>query len=342
MASIPSPPSTVKTRLLLISDTHNTFPIVQPPFYDSAQRIPLPKVDILLHAGDISMIGRIAEYKQVIAGLASTEAELKLVIAGNHDITLDKPFYERRKTAMHGSSLEDPDEARALWTSPETRAKGIVYLEEGTHSFALSNGAQFTIYASPYQPEFYDWAFAYKKPHDRFNPAGPPPSFAPDPIASAFHAPNPIPSHPQIDIMMTHGPPFQVLDHTRRGQPVGCPHLLRAAARVRPRLYVFGHIHEGWGAVRAGWESQPTSSTLFSSFVNIENPEAEYIAEKPAEIDVSDQAERPLGFGKETLFVNASIMNVHYQPVQAPWLVEMELPRAPDESQDEVYTSNGN
>ena len=30
--------------------------------------------------------------------------------------------------------------------------------------------------------------------------------------------------------------------------------------------------------------------------------------------------------GRETLFVNASIMDVEYRPVNAPWVVDLELP----------------
>lgn len=30
--------------------------------------------------------------------------------------------------------------------------------------------------------------------------------------------------------------------------------------------------------------------------------------------------------GESTLFVNASIMNVNYRPVNAPWVVDLDLP----------------
>lgn len=50
--------------------------------------------------------------------------------------------------------------------------------------------------------------------------------------------------------------------------------------------------------------------------------------ERSAYVDVSSDSERPLRFGKETLFVNASIMNVRYNPVNAPWVVDLDLPLA--------------
>lgn len=44
-------------------------------------------------------------------------------------------------------------------------------------------------------------------------------------------------------------------------------------------------------------------------------------------IDVSDESGNPLQWGKETLLVNASIMNVRYKPRQLPWVVDLELPK---------------
>jgi Icc-related predicted phosphoesterase len=54
------------------------------------------------------------------------------------------------------------------------------------------------------------------------------------------------------DILITHGPPFGVLDR-RLGtdRPDGCRELLAAVSRIRPRLHVFGHIHGAYGIRRA-------------------------------------------------------------------------------------------
>ena len=54
--------------------------------------------------------------------------------------------------------------------------------------------------------------------------------------------------------MLTHGPPRGVLDQTIDGEDVGCDPLWTAVRRARPRLHVFGHIHEGWGAERVDWK----------------------------------------------------------------------------------------
>ena len=47
-----------------------------------------------------------------------------------------------------------------------------------------------------------------------------------------------------IDILITHGPPLGVLDHTNNHVRVGCADLLyEVRHRIRPRVHLFGHIH---------------------------------------------------------------------------------------------------
>jgi Icc-related predicted phosphoesterase len=88
-------------------------------------------------------------------------------------------------------------------------------------------------YGSPYTPRFFDWAFMY------------------DP-ADAKAIWSGIPT--DTDVLITHGPPYGVLDQCpdRQGvmTSVGCPGLL-AAVEERPsiQLHVFGHIHEGYGQI---------------------------------------------------------------------------------------------
>jgi Icc-related predicted phosphoesterase len=61
-----------------------------------------------------------------------------------------------------------------------------------------------------------------------------------------------------IDVLVTHSPPHGILDEVARRLPflagvwesdthVGCEELRTAVERLRPRLHVFGHIHEGYG-----------------------------------------------------------------------------------------------
>jgi Icc-related predicted phosphoesterase len=50
------------------------------------------------------------------------------------------------------------------------------------------------------------------------------------------------------DILITHGPPYGILDSTQ-GSDIhsGCTELFDAAVRVRPKLHAFGHIHGAYG-----------------------------------------------------------------------------------------------
>jgi Icc-related predicted phosphoesterase len=59
------------------------------------------------------------------------------------------------------------------------------------------------------------------------------------------------------DILVLHGPPLGYGDAAYRGpgrppQRTGCAHLLRRIEEVRPRLVVYGHIHEDRGRWRLG------------------------------------------------------------------------------------------
>lgn len=53
------------------------------------------------------------------------------------------------------------------------------------------------------------------------------------------------------DVLITHGPPYGILDMVPgTGIHAGDPELLEAVKRVRPKLHVFGHIHGARGMVQ--------------------------------------------------------------------------------------------
>lgn len=185
---------------------------------------------------------------------------------------------------------------------------GVTYLQEGLHTFELRNGAKFTVYASPYQPEFCDWAFPYFRHEDRYNPS------EPTALGATCIAENPVPDFPGVDIMMTHGPPKDILDWTVDGT-VGCEHLLRAVSRARPKLHCFGHIHEANGMNLVKWKEQGIGASAIESKSERFNlyPEAKKWDIRP---------------GKETVMINAAIMDVSYQPTNSPWLIDLDLPKA--------------
>ncbi|KAJ5808002.1 hypothetical protein N7474_009271 [Penicillium riverlandense] len=317
----------VKTRICIISDTHTCAPHA-PLNTSNPYRQPLPKADILLHAGDITKVGYHVEHEQMVAMLKEADAELKLVIAGNHDMTLDEEYFtsygwrrHQRPEWLGGQGIlpdEDPrstirmkndvppseealkayvQRAKDLYTNASAQAAGIRYLDEGTYTFTLSNGATFTVYASPYQPEFCRWAFAYPREQDRFNPPLDP--------GSAQQPANPVPNHPAVDMMITHGPPLGIFDEVAHGARVGCPHLLRAAERARPRLHVFGHIHEGYGAARGTWDAFAEGGVRLE---DVKTDPEDVLERRGAFCDLSTEGGSHLGLGRRrSLLTQASI-----------------------------------
>jgi predicted phosphodiesterase len=150
-------PETVKTRLFIISDTHSHArkPSIS---LDGPFRPPFPRADILIHTGDLTVTGKIEEHKRAIELLASIPAELKLVIAGNHDLNLDKEYYISEDSPAQSIGGNEYDKetayvAEELWIGQEAKNANITYLTEGMHEFELENGAKFKVYASEWQPE---------------------------------------------------------------------------------------------------------------------------------------------------------------------------------------------
>jgi Icc-related predicted phosphoesterase len=101
----------------------------------------------------------------------------------------------------------------------------IHYLQD---SFVEVEGLK--IYGSPWQPRFFDWAFNLTRGVE---------------LAKKWKL---IPT--DTDVLITHGPPFGILDevsHQYWIENTGCEELRKRVERIRPRLHVFGHIHCGFG-----------------------------------------------------------------------------------------------
>ena len=61
----------------------------------------------------------------------------------------------------------------------------------------------------------------------------------------------PSPSFPEADVVLSHVPPFGILDRSHRGENVGSRPLLTSVAAwgQPPTLWCFGHVHEARGAL---------------------------------------------------------------------------------------------
>lgn len=220
--------------------------------------------------------------------------------------------------------LQDHVKAMEIMTGPSAKAAGITYLEEGIHTFTLQNGANFTVYASPYQPEFCGYAFAYERDEDRFNP----PEHVLEGVKKISGSVT-VPDFPAVDIMMTHGPPKGILDEVGGGgrmrANVGCDALLTAVSRARPLLYCFGHIHEGYGAKLVTWKRKEEEDKDKSGF-GLGADAIEMMRDMRSVFPDVLGFEPEVEFGRETLMVNAAVRNVHYFPSNAPWVIDLKLP----------------
>ena len=194
-------------RITLISDTHTKHDELS---YDPKD---LPGGDLLIHAGDLMNSGRnpmdIHQFCQWFEGLE--QYSNKVFIAGNHDRIFET----------------DPEMASEIYES----YKNITYLQDAKLDLWDENDQQLVIYGTPWQPEFYSWAFNLPR-------CGPG-------LMSKWEA---IPK--DTDILITHGPPQDHLDMS--GPPYNEPHLGCELLREKvdeqpPKIHVFGHIHGGYG-----------------------------------------------------------------------------------------------
>ena len=115
----------------------------------------------------------------------------------------------------HDYALEKFLEKRDLLASLST----ITYLE---NSGVEVEGVKF--WGSPINPPFMNWAFQ----PPRFN----------------WEAAIP----KDVEVLITHAPPFGILDSNSHFSSIGCPNLLEAVRKLpKLRIHVFGHVHENMG-----------------------------------------------------------------------------------------------
>lgn len=230
----PQPAGTI--RIVCVSDTHGARP-----------RCPVPDGDVLIHAGDFSKTGRLEEVSEFCAWLRSLPHARKLVIAGNHDLSLDRESIaetSRRFGLRPGPGGLDQmcDEAQAMLECC------CEYLcDSGT----IVRGLR--VWGSPWQPWFCDWAFNL--------PRG-------KPCRERWSL---IPT--ETDVLITHGPPLGHGDMTSGGARAGCLDLLdEVQGRVRPQLHVFGHIHEHHGVSTDGTTTFANASTCDLDYRPLQAP----------------------------------------------------------------------
>ncbi|KII91884.1 hypothetical protein PLICRDRAFT_38759 [Plicaturopsis crispa FD-325 SS-3] len=218
----PKPADGEWTRFICISDTHShTFHV--------------PDGDVLLHSGDLTGTGTLQGFKITFEWLYRLPHKHKIVIAGNHDLPLDKRWYDINYPRFHGRTKMKLDPILQFVKGPRAKAANVVYIEDQTYHFQAKEGGRlWSVYGSPWSPEFFNWAFNYER------------GVQADRVVKAF---------PKADILLTHGPPKALFDKVTHGPNVGCEALAARLPTLRPRLHVFGHIHEARDAEIRVWPS---------------------------------------------------------------------------------------
>jgi len=210
-------------RITFISDTHTKH-----------RNLTLPGGDLLIHAGDLMNSGRVIEEVADFANWFSNQLQYKhkVFIAGNHD--------------------------RLFENAPESVAsvikafgRGITYLEDQSHMIDSVK-----LYGSPWQPEFYNWAFNLPRGGITLKETW-----------------DEIPKN--TDILITHGPPQGHLDMS--GPPynepnLGCELLRARVDKLKPKIHVFGHIHGSYGYKFNGQTHFINAAVLDERYQNTNRP----------------------------------------------------------------------
>ncbi|KAF2019559.1 Metallo-dependent phosphatase [Aaosphaeria arxii CBS 175.79] len=234
LRSLPTP-TEPKIRIVCISDTHT--------------RIPedVPAGDILIHAGDMTNAGSVAEIQRQVDWLAGLPHKEIVVISGNHDTYLDPRTRPSLSDAQQRGGVDWKRvhylQHRKLTLTIEVEAEGG--REEGeegegetTRLLGGDGGGQrhrrLVIYGAPQIPACGPMdvhAFQYPRGRDAWSETVP----------------------QDIDVLVTHTPPKY-----HRDMPLptgmGCEHLMSEVRRVRPSLHVFGHVHFGAGQEVVWWD----------------------------------------------------------------------------------------
>lgn len=201
-------------RIVFLSDTHNKL-----------SRVKVPDGDLLIHCGDFCGRGTIEEVKHFNEEMNKLPHKHKVVIAGNHDW----PF------------LNQPQLARSILSN-------MIYLEDSETEI---EGLR--IYGSPWQPEFFNWAFNLPRCGVELKRVW-------DDIPDG------------TDILITHGPPAGILDLVPPHKHAGCELLLERVNQLKPRIHCFGHIHPGYGMEKIGETTFVNAANLNDDYMPTNEP----------------------------------------------------------------------
>ena len=185
----------------------------------------LPGGDLLLLAGDYTLMNTIPEWVEFFRWLKQQPYRKKILIAGNHDGFFESGF---PKSQQEAEELKEVQEN--LIDINEMQSEDFEYLcDSGTEFEGLK------IWGTPWSL----WFFGINPHCTAFT------GHEDDLREKYDQIPN------DLDILISHAPFMQVLDEAYRGKgkgvSVGSYELRKAVDRVKPKIFICGHIHEQWG-----------------------------------------------------------------------------------------------
>ena len=74
------------------------------------------------------------------------------------------------------------------------------------------------------------------------------------------------------DVLITHGPPFEILDELDNKHPIGCEKLAKRIRNLKIKYHVFGHVHNDYGIVRTKTTIFINSASLDEKYRSINAP----------------------------------------------------------------------
>jgi predicted phosphohydrolase len=183
----------------------------------------LPGGDLLLLPGDVLRNSTPKQVSKFFSWLKRQNYSKKVVIGGNHD------YFFMSGCPMNQKEADDLKELQTdLIAQGEIEAEDFEYLcDSGTEFMGMK------IWGSPWTSRFVGMNFrccAFTVPNDDF-------------LVPHW---NMIPE--ETDILITHSPPYGILDDTMRGEFCGSISLKNKIIKLQQlKLHAFGHIHEQGG-----------------------------------------------------------------------------------------------
>lgn len=126
--------------------------------------------------------------------------------------------------------------------------QGLVWLNN--EEYETRDGLK--IYGSPITPTFGHWAFMRERG---------------DEISKVWKK---IPKG--LDILITHGPAYQILDRNSSREYCGCYDLGRYIKERKPKYHLFGHIHESYGTYKDDHTTYINCSTATGEYALTNKP----------------------------------------------------------------------